>query len=107
MPIYDYNCSYCYANFESFAKMKDSAKRKKCPYCQQFANKIPSVPSLVTDTNFWGQGKYHVGACDPNNFSDRLTDRADWEKRLKQKGLRELDAAELTNPKMEKPKPCM
>ena len=107
MPIYDYNCPHCYANFESFAKMKDSCKRRKCPFCQQFANKIPSIPNLVTDTNFWGQGIHHIGACDPDDQRDVLTDRADWKKRLKQKGLRELDKAELANPKMPQPKPCM
>lgn len=107
MPIYDYHCSHCHGNFEEFAKMKDSRKRKKCPRCGQWAAKVPSVPNLVTDTNFWGQGIHHVGACDPDNQRDVLTDRADYKKRLEEKGLRELDKAELANPKMPKPQPCM
>ena len=107
MPIYDYNCPHCYANFETFVKMRDSRKRKKCPYCGQRANKVPSVPNLVTDTNFCVAGIHHVGACDPDNPRDVVTDRADWKRRLKQKGLRELDKAELANPKMPQPKPCM
>jgi len=107
MPIYDYNCPHCYANFESFAKMKDSAKKKQCPFCKQFANKIPSIPSLVTDTNFCVAGVHHVGVCDPNDKSDVVIDRADWDRRLKQKGLRELDRAELTHPKKPQPRPCM
>lgn len=107
MPIYDYNCPHCYGNFEGFAKMKDSRRRKKCPYCGQRANKIPSRPHLVTDTNFWGKGIHHVGACDPDNQRDVLTDRADYQKRLKEKGLRELDRAELESPKMPQPEPCM
>lgn len=87
--------------------MKDSAKRKRCPECGQWAGRIPSRPNLVTDTNFWGQGIHHIAACDPNDQRDVLTDRADWRKRLEKKGLRELDKAELANPKMPQPQPCM
>ncbi len=107
MPIYDYNCPECYANFEAFAKMKDSGKRQKCPYCSSTANKIPSIPNLVTDTSFCLAGEHHPGVCDPDNPHDVVADRADWKKRLNDKGLRELDKAELVNPKTPKPQPCM
>ena len=107
MPIYDYNCPVCKANFEDFAKMKDSAKRKKCPHCKQYAGRVPSVPNLVTDTNFFAAGVHHVGVCDPDNKNDVVVDRTDWKNRLEEKGLRELDKAEILNPKMPKPKPCM
>ncbi len=107
MPIYDYNCPRCFANFEAFAKMRDSGKRHKCPQCGSRANKIPSIPSLVTDTNFCVAGVHHVGVCDPENQRDVVVDRADWKKRLKNKGLRELDKAELQNPTTPKPQPCM
>ena len=107
MPIYDYNCPHCKANFEEFAKMKDSAKRKRCPHCGVYSKRIPSMPNLVTDTNFCVAGVHHVGVCDPENPHDVVTDRADWKKRLKKKGLRELDKAELQNPTHPKPQPCM
>lgn len=107
MPIYDYHCPVCKAQFETFAKMKDSRKKVKCPFCLEGADKIPSIPNLVTDTNFCVAGVHHIGVCDPDNPRDVVTDRADWKKRLKTKGLRELDKAELANPKMPKPQPCM
>ena len=107
MPIYDYHCPACDENFEGFAKMKDSRRRRKCPKCGQRSGRIPSRPNLVTDTNFWGRGIHHAGACDPNDQRDVLTTRDDWDKRLKTKGLRELDKAELQNPKTPQPQPCM
>ena len=107
MPIYDYNCPHCKANFEGFAKMKDSRRRKKCPHCGQRAGRIPRRPNLVTDTSFWGTGKSHAGTCDPLNPKDVLTGRADYENRMKKNGLRELDRAELEHPKMPPPHPCM
>ena len=107
MPIYDYHCPACNENFDGFAKMKDSRKRKECPKCGKRSGRIPSRPNLVTDTNFCVAGVHHVGVCDPENPRDVVVDRADWSKRLEKKGLRELDKAELQNPKAPKPQPCM
>ncbi len=107
MPIYNYHCPACKASFELLAKMKNSNKRVKCPFCMESADKLVSIPNLVTDTNFCVAGVHHVGVCDPNDKSDVVVDRADWNKRLKQKGLRELDRAELEHPKTPNPKPCM
>ncbi len=107
MPIYEYNCPHCKEHFEEFAKMKDSAKRKRCPYCGVYAKRVPSIPNLVTDTNFCVAGVRHVGVCDPYDKRDVVVDRADFKRRLKRKGLRVLDKAELLNPKVPKPQPCM
>ncbi len=107
MPIYDYNCPSCGANFECFGKMSLPNQVRQCPHCKKFANKVPSRPNLVTDTNFCVAGVHHVGVCDPENPRDVVVDRADWSKRLEKKGLRELDKAELQNPKTPKPQPCM
>lgn len=107
MPIYDYNCPHCFANFEKLAKMSENSKKRKCPFCGKFANKIPSIPSVVTDTSFWGLDKQHYGTTDINNPNDVLTSRADYHKRMDDNNLRELDRAELEHPKMPTPKPCM
>ncbi len=107
MAIYEYRCPGCDKKFEVFAKMKNFRRRKKCPECGQRAELLVSMPNLVTDTNFCVAGVHHVGVCDPENPRDVVVDRADWSKRLEKKGLRELDKAELQNPKAPKPQPCM
>ena len=107
MPIYDYNCAHCDTQFERFAKMSVNSEKRHCPVCGRLANKAPSIPNLVTDTNFCVAGVHHVGVCDPYDKRDVVTDRADFTKRLKDKGLRVLDKAELVNPKVPKPQLCM
>ena len=43
MPIYDYECTYCFTRFEEFHKITDSSGKSWCPKCGSTAFKLPSV----------------------------------------------------------------
>lgn len=104
MPMYDYRCPECKGNFEAFASMRTVKQQEICPNCGALADKQISCPNLITDTNFCGTGVYDDRVCD--NRDDKIRGRKDWKRRLKKKGLRELDWAEL-KPRMPKPAACM
>ena len=103
MPMYEYSCPQCGWVFEEFYGMNEDSSAVKCAECKGTAFKRFTPPNLKTDTSFCLTGKYHMSVCD--HQGDRIEGRADWQRRLQDKGLRELDKAELANPKMPTPPP--
>lgn len=83
-----------------FLLMRDSDKPQYC--CGRRMNKIPQVPNLKTDTSFFATGHYDSRVCDSPD--DRIEGRKDWERRLDEKNLKELDWAEV-NKKPPRPEP--
>ena len=43
IPLYDYECIYCFTQFEEFHKINESSGKSWCPKCGATAFKIPSV----------------------------------------------------------------
>ena len=103
MPLYEFKCNRCRHEFDLYRKFKDSSRPARCPDCNGKAQKVISVPNVQTDTSFFATGCVDPRVCE--NGDDRIEGRKDWKRRLEKKGLRELDWAEVKNPKMPKPKP--
>ena len=82
--------------------MKQDSSKAVC-VCGKMARKVYQPPALKTDTSFCLTGKYHLGVSESPN--DLIEGRADWNRRLKEKNLRELDKSEIVNPKMPTPQP--
>ena len=103
MPIYEYECRRCKLKFDLYRKFADSDRAAKCQNCNGRARKLISLPNLRTDTSFFATGCVDPRVCE--NGDDRIEGRKDWKRRLEKKGLRELDWAEVKDPKMPKPTP--
>lgn len=83
MPLYDYECPKCGKAFTGFNTIADRGKAN-CPDCKCRADKIISPFSLVTDTSFCMTGKHDNRLGGP-----KIEGRADWKRRLEQKGYEE------------------
>lgn len=49
MPLYDYNCKSCGAEFDEFKPMRESTSPANCPKCGQQAEKVLSAPRVIGD----------------------------------------------------------
>ena len=105
MPVYEYQCKHCHKVIEDYQPIAKHRKMIHCPICGGKATQIPSRPNLQTDTNFVMNGKAHIALSQDND--DVIRGRSDYKRRLREKGLRELDPAELHKPHMPEIKPCM
>lgn len=92
MPLYQYKCKFCEYKFDEFSTWKKS-KKVKCPHCKSSAQKlIPRLGALITDTSFCMTGKTD------KRFGDKpIEGRADWDRRMKEKGLVELSQHDVKN----------
>jgi len=70
--------------------------------CGKKAKKVFSVPSIQTDTSFFATGQYDNRLC--NGQDDKIQGRKDWDRRLKEKNLVEIDRGFLNRP-VPKPEP--
>jgi len=103
MPLYGFECRRCGAGFELYRKVGERNRPAKCPDCGGRSQKVISAPNLQTDTSFFATGCVDPRICE--NVDDRIEGRNDWKRRLRNKGLREMDWAEVQSPKMPKPTP--
>lgn len=103
MPLYEFKCKRCRFKFDLYRKIEDRNRAARCPDCHGRAGKIISLPALQTDASFFATGCVDPRVCE--NGDDRIEGREDWKRRLNKKGLREMDWAEVKNPKTPKPKP--
>lgn len=103
MPLYEYRCRRCKFEFDLYRQVEDRGRAAKCPDCGGRARKLISAPALQTDTSFFATGCVDPRVCE--NVDDRIEGRKDWNRRLEKKGLRELDWAEVKNPKTPEPLP--
>ena len=88
MPLYEYKCTVCDFITEEFHRMSEGSKVVTCKRCGCAAEKTfaPSRVAVITDTNFGYTGKVDT------RLGDRpIEGRQDWRKRLKEKGLMEVD----------------
>ena len=86
MPIYEYECRQCREKFSLFRNAGEHRKKGKCPNCGRLSGRIISLPNLVTDNNFG-----YTGKVDRRLGKQPIEGRADWKRRVEQKGLMEID----------------
>ena len=84
IPIYEYKCGVCENVFDDFRDVDHRSLPGLCPKCAGVSEKIPSMFSCVTDTNFWYTGKY-----DPR-LESVVEGRQDFKKKIEAKGLHEI-----------------
>ena len=92
MPLYAFKCKANHHKFDKFLPMEQHNQKVKCPKCGSEGVKLLSNFSIITDTNFGYTGKVD------KRLGDRpIEGRADWHKRVKEKGLVPLTQHELKN----------
>lgn len=90
MPRYDYNCEKD-GQFELIQNMSESHDSAVCPHCGKKAVRVFTVPALQTDTNFIMTGSYD------DRLGCKIEGRKHWGKKLREKGLMEIDLKEMKN----------
>lgn len=89
MPLYEYKCKHCNHKFDKYVPL--NTLRTKCPQCRGQAVKLISLPgAIICDGNFSLTGK-----VDRRLGGTPITGRADYKRRIKKKGFRELDSREM------------
>ena len=90
MPLYEFQCNLCDRAHEGYCSYEES-KSALCPDCGTVMQKLISRPgALVTDTSFCMTGKID------SRFGTRpIEGRADWNRRLDEKGYIELSGDDL------------
>ncbi|KKL57274.1 hypothetical protein LCGC14_2237030, partial [marine sediment metagenome] len=78
-------CGICNHVTVDLRKVKDRNKIAICEVCDCIAKCVPSHFTAITDTNFGGTGKYNA------EVDSIIEGRADYKKKLKKKGLIEVD----------------
>jgi len=92
MPLYEYYCPECEIKFAVYCSTNYKSKTHKCQECGRKAKKVPSLFTCITDTNFGYTGKVD------KRLGDRpIEGRADWKRRLKEKGLYEMSWYDVKN----------
>lgn len=95
MPIYSYECIYCFKNFEEINKFKGSGKTE-CVECGNIAFKIPSAPNL----KIFKQREFGDGSKTPENVRTHSQEK----KWMKSQGVSYEPAASDTKYQNEKKK---
>ena len=81
MPCYEYQCRQCHGKFQLYRLIEERDKIAKCPDCKTVCKRVPSMCSVVTDTNFGYTGKY-----DPRLGGPKIEGRKDWYNRVQVQG---------------------
>jgi putative FmdB family regulatory protein len=65
MPIYEYHCDACQADFEHMATMKARDQKTSCPQCgsSRTARKLSAVAVGSGDKPASSSGHVHSGCC--------------------------------------------
>jgi len=83
MPVYEYGCEKCGTKTTHIRDVKYRNRRLLCA-CGGSMRMLVSSFTPITDTNFWYTGKYD------SRLGSRIEGRRDWERKLKDKGLQEI-----------------
>jgi putative FmdB family regulatory protein len=79
MPIYCYECSYCYCEFEELRSIKSKSGKSECPKCGNISFKIPAT----FNTNIYKKRKFADGTETPDHVRTPKQEKA-W---LKSEGI--------------------
>lgn len=88
--LYEYKCPVCEHYQVEIRPVKEWNMLTLCENCGSVTKKIISTPNIVTDKAFVLTGK-----VDRRLDGPPIEGRKDYQKRIKEKGFRELDSREL------------
>ena len=94
MPRYDFQCKKCERRFEKFMKMSARSSKALCT-CGKWANKVFTVPNLITDTNFCMTGVEDKRFSEAGQKGLKIEGRKHWKQLVESKGYMELSDSQL------------
>ena len=90
MPLYDYECLECGAEFEMYFPMREWKMTPLCPTCNGKAKKVlkPGHGGIQTDTPAWIDETVRAQLQDPDDGEKPIETRAELNRVLRENHLR-------------------